>query len=101
MNTTPATIAHYVNGHVVAGGSARQQAVFNPATGVATGLVALVGGILLGLYSLRVEAATPGDSEDDLELGLFGKDETGPMPAAQALTEKIPTRRPESPPSLP
>jgi malonate-semialdehyde dehydrogenase (acetylating)/methylmalonate-semialdehyde dehydrogenase len=41
MNTTPATIAHYVNGHVVAGGSARQQAVFNPATGVATGQVAL------------------------------------------------------------
>jgi len=30
-------------------------------------------------------------------LGIFGKDETGPMPAAQAPTEKIPTRRPESP----
>ena len=41
MNTTPATIAHYVNGHVVAGGSARQQAVFNPATGAVTGHVAL------------------------------------------------------------
>jgi hypothetical protein len=73
-----------------------------PISLAATGLVALVGGVLLGLYSLRVEAATPGDSEDDLELGLFGKDETGPMPAAQALTEKIPTRRrPEPPPPLP
>ena len=41
MSQKPATIAHYVNGHVVAGGSARQQAVFNPATGVATGQVAL------------------------------------------------------------
>jgi malonate-semialdehyde dehydrogenase (acetylating)/methylmalonate-semialdehyde dehydrogenase len=41
MSQKPASIAHYVNGHVVAGGSARQQAVFNPATGVATGQVAL------------------------------------------------------------
>ena len=41
MSQKPATIAHYVNGHGVAGGSARQQAVFNPATGVATGQVAL------------------------------------------------------------
>jgi malonate-semialdehyde dehydrogenase (acetylating)/methylmalonate-semialdehyde dehydrogenase len=41
MSLKPATIAHYVNGHVVAGGSARQQAVFNPATGAVTGHVAL------------------------------------------------------------
>ena len=71
----------------------------------ATGLVALVGGALLGVFSTRVEdaLAEPGDGGDDralgdLELGLFGRDETGPMPAAQAPTEKIPTRRPEPPP---
>ena len=71
----------------------------------ATGLIALVGGALLGVFSTRVEdaAATPGDADrdralGDLELGLFGRDETGPMPAAQAPTEKIPTRRPEPPP---
>lgn len=65
-----------------------------PITLAATGLVALVGGALLALYSVRIEEAQPGDREDDLDLGLFGKDETGPMPAAQAPTEKIPTRRP-------
>jgi len=62
----------------------------------ATGLVALVGGALLGVFSMRVEEAVaePGDADNDLDLGLFGRDETGPMPAAQAPTEKIPTRRP-------
>ncbi len=66
----------------------------------ATGLVALLGGVLLGLFGTRVEAAQaePGYDESDLDLGLFGRDETGPMPAAQAPTEKIPTRRPETPP---
>ena len=58
------------------------------------GLVALVGGALLGLFSTRVESVLPGANEDDIDIGLFGKDETGPMPAAQAPTEKIPTRRP-------
>jgi hypothetical protein len=58
------------------------------------GLVALVGGVLLGLFSTRVESVLPGANEDDIDIGLFGKDETGPMPAAQAPTEKIPTRRP-------
>ena len=70
----------------------------------ATGLVALVGGALLGLFSTRVESVLSEEDEDDIDIGLFGKDETGPMPAAQAPTEKIPTRRPptsssESPPS--
>ena len=65
-----------------------------PISLAATGLVALIGGALLALYSIRIEAAQPGENEDDLDLGLFGKDETGPMPAAQAPTEKIPTRRP-------
>jgi len=65
----------------------------------AAGLVALIGGIALGLFSMRIESAVagPGEDDSDLDLGLFGRDETGPMPAAQAPTEKIPTRRPEPP----
>ena len=67
----------------------------------AAGLVALIGGAALGLFSLRLESAVagPGEDDSDLDLGLFGRDETGPMPAAQAPTEKIPTRRPEPPPA--
>ena len=59
MNTTPATIAHYVNGHVVAGGSARQQAVFNPATGVATGQVALANAADVDSAVAAAQAAFP------------------------------------------
>jgi len=59
MNTTPATIAHYVNGHLVAGGSARQQAVFNPATGVATGQVALANGADVDAAVAAAKAAFP------------------------------------------
>ncbi len=70
-----------------------------PISFAAAGLVALVGGVALGLFSLRIESALagPGADDSDLDLGLFGRDETGPMPAAQAPTEKIPTRRPEPP----
>jgi len=66
----------------------------------AAGLVALIGGAILGAFSTRVESALAGtgQTDNDLDLGLFGRDETGPMPAAQALTEKIPTRRPEPTP---
>jgi malonate-semialdehyde dehydrogenase (acetylating)/methylmalonate-semialdehyde dehydrogenase len=59
MSTTPTTIAHYVNGHVVAGGSARQQAVFNPATGVATGQVALANGADVDAAVAAAKAAFP------------------------------------------
>ena len=69
-----------------------------PISLAAAGLVALVGGALLGAFSGRVESALPDQSEGDIDIGLFGRDETGPMPAAQAPTEKIPTRRPEPPP---
>ena len=70
-----------------------------PISFAAAGVVALVGGVALGLFSLRIESALagPGADDSDLDLGLFGRDETGPMPAAQAPTEKIPTRRPEPP----
>jgi len=70
-----------------------------PISLAAAGLVAMIGAGLLAWFSARVESALAGPGEDDIELGLFGKDETGPMPAAQAPTEKIPTRRPEQPPA--
>jgi hypothetical protein len=72
-----------------------------PISFAAAGLVALIGGAALGIFSLRLESAVagPGEDDSDLDLGLFGRDETGPMPAAQAPTEKIPTRRPEPPPA--
>jgi hypothetical protein len=69
-----------------------------PISLAAAGAVALVGALLLGLFSGRVETALAEPVEDDIDIGLFGRDETGPMPAAQAPTEKIPTRRPEPPP---
>ncbi len=70
-----------------------------PISLASTGVVAMIGATLLGLFSVRVESAMAEPGEDDIDIGLFGRDETGPMPAAQAPTEKIPTRRPESPPS--
>jgi hypothetical protein len=70
-----------------------------PISFTAAGLVALIGAGLLAWFSVRIESALAGPGADDIELGLFGKDETGPMPAAQAPTEKIPTRRPEQPPA--
>ena len=70
-----------------------------PISLAAAGVVALVGATLLGVFSVRVESVLAEPGEDDIDIGLFGKDETGPMPAAQAPTEKIPTRRPEPPPT--
>ncbi len=65
------------------------------------GLIALIGGALLGAFAIRTETAMadPDVHDSDLDLGLFGKDETGPMPAAQAVTEKIPTARRQEPPA--
>jgi malonate-semialdehyde dehydrogenase (acetylating)/methylmalonate-semialdehyde dehydrogenase len=57
--TTAATIAHYVNGHGVAGGSARQQAVFNPATGAVTGQVALANAADVDSAVAAAKAAFP------------------------------------------
>ena len=70
-----------------------------PISFAAAGLIALIGAGLLAWFSVRIESVLAGPGEDDIELGIFGKDETGPMPAAQAPTEKIPTRRPEQPPA--
>ncbi|MCI4673819.1 DUF3068 domain-containing protein [Candidatus Mycolicibacterium alkanivorans] len=71
-----------------------------PISFTAAGLVALIGGALLGTFSLRAEAALIDPGLDTADHGFFGKDETGPMPAAEAATEKLPAARPdlESPP---
>ncbi|BBZ26236.1 hypothetical protein MMAD_05310 [Mycolicibacterium madagascariense] len=76
-----------------------------PITFTAVGLLALVGGILLGSFTLRAESALIDPGLDDTTgHGFFGRrpTDTGPMPAAEAATEKIPTQRPSDlPPDRP
>ena len=75
-----------------------------PITFTAVGLVALVGGVLLGSFTLRAESALIDPGLDDTGHGFFGRRpaDTGPMPAAEAATEKIPTQRPSDlPPDRP
>lgn len=75
-----------------------------PITFTAVGLVALVGGVLLGWFTLRAESALIDPGLDDTGHGFFGRraTDTGPMPAAEAATEKIPTQRPSDlPPDRP
>ncbi|MCB0939753.1 MAG: DUF3068 domain-containing protein [Mycobacterium sp.] len=69
-----------------------------PISFTAAGLVALVGGALLGMFSVRAESALIDPGLDNADHGFFGKDETGPMPAAEAATEKLPAQRREPPP---
>ncbi|MGY4710685.1 DUF3068 domain-containing protein [Mycolicibacterium sp. CBM1] len=72
-----------------------------PISFTAAGLVALVGGVLLGTFSIRAEAALIDPGLDTVDHGFFGKDETGPMPAAEAATEKLPAARPDLEPPPP
>ncbi|MCW2513671.1 MAG: hypothetical protein JWR11_2713 [Mycobacterium sp.] len=75
-----------------------------PITFTAIGLVALIGGVLLGSFTLRAESALIDPGLDDTGGGFFGRRpvDTGPMPAAEAATEKIPTQRPSDlPPDRP
>jgi hypothetical protein len=75
-----------------------------PISFTAIGLVALVGGVLLGSFTLRAESALIDPGLDDTGHGFFGRrpTDTGPMPAAEAATEKIPTQRPSDlPPDRP
>lgn len=76
-----------------------------PITFAAVGLVTLVGGVLLGSFALRAESALIDPGLDGSDRGFFGRrDDTdsGPMPAAEAQTEKIPTQRPtDLPPDRP
>lgn len=69
-----------------------------PISFTAAGLVALVGGALLGTFSVRAESALIDPGLDTADHGFFGKDETGPMPAAEAATEKLPAQRRVPPP---
>lgn len=68
-----------------------------PITFTAAGLVALVAGALLGSFSVRAESALIDPGLDGANRGgFFRRDEdTGPMPAAEAQTEKLPAQRPD------
>jgi hypothetical protein len=69
-----------------------------PITFTAAGLIALVAGALLGSFSLRAESALIDPGLDHSGGGFFGgrRDvDTGPMPAAEAETEKLPAQRPD------
>ena len=75
-----------------------------PITFTALGLLTLVGGALLGWFTLRAQSALIDPGLDDTGHGFFGRraTDTGPMPAAEAATEKIPTQRPSDlPPDRP
>jgi hypothetical protein len=77
-----------------------------PITFTALGLLTLVGGVLLGAFTLRAESALIDPGLDDPDHGFFGRrstEDSGPMPAAEAKTEKLPTQRPSSdlPPDRP
>ncbi len=75
-----------------------------PITFTALGLVGLVGGVLLGSFTLRAESALIDPGLDEADHGFFGRrpTDTGPMPAAEAQTEKLPTQRPSDlPPDRP
>jgi hypothetical protein len=71
-----------------------------PISFTALGLVSLVGGVLLGSFTLRAESALIDPGLDAPDHGFFGRRATdsGPMPAAEAATEKLPTQRPSGRP---
>jgi hypothetical protein len=74
-----------------------------PITFTATGLVALVGGALLGSFSLRAESALIDPGLDEADHGFFARGPSGePVPGAEAETEKLPAQRPtRRPPDRP
>jgi len=61
--TTPSTVGHHVNGHVIAGSSVRQQDVFNPATGTVTARVALANAADVDAAVVAAKAAFPAWSD--------------------------------------
>ncbi len=75
-----------------------------PITFTALGLIALVGGALLGSFSLRAESLLIDPGLDDTGHRFFGGrgDEGEPVPGAEAKTEKLPAQRPSDlPPDKP
>ena len=71
-----------------------------PISFLALGLVTLFGGLALAWYGLRSQAALIDPSLDESGHGFFGRRPTdsGPMPAAEAATEKLTIHRPTDPP---
>ncbi len=75
-----------------------------PITFTALGLIALVGGAMLGAFSLRAESMLIDPGLDDAGRRFFGHrdDEGEPVPGAEAKTEKLPAQRPSDlPPDRP
>jgi hypothetical protein len=70
-----------------------------PITFTAMGIIALVGGALLGAFSLRAENALIDPGLDNADHEFFGpRGPTGErVPGAEAETEKLPTARPPTP----
>lgn len=69
-----------------------------PITFTAIGLIALIGGVLTGWFSLPVEAALAGPSRETADRGIFGGVARKPPPAEQVVgseaeTEKLPAQR--------
>jgi hypothetical protein len=75
-----------------------------PITFTALGLVTLVGGALLGTFSLSAESALIDPGLDEADHGFFGPrgPQFEPVPGAEAQTEKLPAPRPSDlPPDRP
>lgn len=74
-----------------------------PITFTAVGLVLLVGGALLGSFSVHAESALIDPGLDEADHGFFQRDDAGePVPGAEAKTEKLPAQRPtDLPPDRP
>jgi hypothetical protein len=75
-----------------------------PITFTAIGLVSLIGGALLGSFSLRAESALIDPGLDEADHRFFGSrgPESDRVPGAEAQTEKLPTSRPSDlPPDRP
>ncbi len=75
-----------------------------PITFTALGLIAMVGGALLGAFTLRAESMLIDPGLDDTGQRFFGSrdDEGEPVPGAEAKTEKLPAARPSDlPPDKP
>jgi hypothetical protein len=66
-----------------------------PITFTASGAIALIGGLLLGWFTLRTEAALLDPGLDSADHGFFGGDEppSERVPGAEAQTEILPTPR--------
>jgi hypothetical protein len=64
-----------------------------PITFTASGVIALIGGLLLGSFSLRTESALLEPGLDEADHGFFGRGEPPAerVPGAEAVTEKLPT----------